>query len=217
MPSVKKGFTEKHIKNCLGTRLWGKKKCRHYPKTRCLTAKQLIPAWTSELLNPGVKVVDWNDSQKEWFPLENIEFQHISRQARVDIHVGVNATDCHATLRKRSSRPDNKTNASQLDLIKLPKIDQPCDLSITFTPFIGAQPFEIERDYQRLLGVAAWYCEHSAAVLSMTCCHYGDIWELFRQVVMAKRDCPYHSLLWQDCQTEREPDVYKFQHFILGD
>lgn len=125
----KKALPKSTLRTVWGQDCEERKKCRHYPKTRCLTAKQLIPALTSKLLNPGVKVVDWNDSQKEWFPLENIEFQHISRQARVDIHVGVNATDCHETLRKRSSRPDNKTNASRLDLIKLPKINQPCDLS----------------------------------------------------------------------------------------
>ena len=44
----------------------------------------------------------------------------------------------------------------------------------------------------------------------------ADISEMFLQVELQEKDCPYHRFLWRDFDTSRAPDVYEFQRLLFG-
>ena len=43
-----------------------------------------------------------------------------------------------------------------------------------------------------------------------------DIKEMYLQVEIEERDCPYFRLLWRDLDSSREPDVYEFSRVVFG-
>ena len=40
--------------------------------------------------------------------------------------------------------------------------------------------------------------------------------EMFPQVGLPDKDCPYHRFLWRDCDPSRELEVYEFRRLLFG-
>ena len=43
-----------------------------------------------------------------------------------------------------------------------------------------------------------------------------DIKEMYLQIKLKPEDRPYHRFLWQDLNTQREPDVFEFDRVVFG-
>jgi len=59
------------------------------------------------------------------------------------------------------------------------------------------------------------------AVLLRFCCDpvtlMCDIREIYLQIKLRPEDQPYHRFLWQNLQTDQEPDVFKFDRVVFGE
>ena len=63
---------------------------------------------------------------------------------------------------------------------------------------------------QDLVDVLIRFTRHPVALVR-------DISEMFLRVGMAEEDRPYHCILWWNMETNRRPDIFKFQWLIVGD
>ena len=69
------------------------------------TFSQIIRAWTKQSITPGLKVINWNNHNKQWPHLNSIKFPNVFHHGSVDILIGVDAIDPHKTIEEVQGGP----------------------------------------------------------------------------------------------------------------